>query len=358
MALSSPARAFLWGDGLTVAGQDLRLQTTSAMLASTMAGGSTGIQARQGVRPSGLVGGGALLVSASSGMSLTVASGMAFVQGTTAANSGMYTASLDTTATITVATSDPTNPRIDNVLVQITDLGSSSSTAVVTLQTGTPAPSPTPPALPANSLLLATVAVAASTSTIVAGNITDARVFTVAQGGILPVASLAPGGAMIGSNGQFAYSTTTRRLVVADGAGNARQVQTGAFGAQSATVASGVATVGATASLLSAPAVTVDGNTELVIYASWGSAAPGASTAIGDFVQIFVFMDGAGGLGASAGTLLKAESTNLNASDGGNMMVWTTPSAGSHTFSIAAQSTGHAFTLNGLFIRVAPSLQQ
>lgn len=355
MGLSVNARAGLWLDGVTAAAQDLRLEATGALLSGSIPSGSTGISARQGVRHSAYA---PLLVQASSGMNISVNAGVAFVQGTTASNSGMYTAMLDTTSTITVATSDPTNPRIDNVIVQITDVGSSSSTTVITLQTGTPAPSPVAPALPANSLLLATVAVAASTSTIVAGNITDGRVFTVGLGGILPVVNMSPGTTAIGTNGQYIHDIGPGRLRVNRGNGVVEQPRIAAFAAVSNTAASGVATVGSIATMVTSPSVTVDGQTELMVYASWSAVTPGASTAIGDFVQIFVYMDGAGGLGSSAGTLLKAESTNLNASDGGQMLVWTTPGSGSHTFSIVAQSTGHAFTLNTLFIRVQPSLAQ
>lgn len=357
MGLSVNARAFLWGDGLAVSGQDLRLQMTAALLASTMPNGSTGIAARAGVRPSGPPSADSLAVKASSGMNITVNAGMAFVQGSTAANSGIYTVDLDTTSTITVATADPTNPRIDNVIVQVTDLGTSGSTAVITLQTGTPAPSPSAPALPANSLLLATVAVAANTTTIVSGNITDGRQFTVAQGGIVPVSSLAPGAAMVATNGQYAHEYSTGRLRVGDGFGFARQPKIAAFGAVTAT-GSGTAAVGSFSTIATTASITTDGSTEVMIYASWGSLTPGSGTATGDFCNLAIYMDGAGGLGPSAITVVKAESTNLNATDGGNLQAWVTPGSGTHTFSLVAESTGHAFTVNSGFIRVAPSLQQ
>jgi|SRR5882672_1913316 len=184
MATSVNARNDVWMDGVTVAGQDLRLQQASATLLGASSSGSTGIATRAGVRP-GL--GSPLLVSASSGMNITVNAGTAFVQGTASATAGIYTACLDTTATLTVTASDPANPRIDNVIAQVVDNGNATSTTTINIQAGTPASSPVAPTLPSNSLLLATIAVGALAASIVAGNITDKRVFTVASGGILPV---------------------------------------------------------------------------------------------------------------------------------------------------------------------------
>src|SRR3954464_435191 len=173
---STPMRNFAWGDGLALNGQGLRLQQGSALLTGASPSGSTGIAARPGVRYGT---GDPLKIATSSGMTLAVNAGIAWVQGSASATAGMYTCCLDTASTVILATSDPTNPRIDNIIAQVTDHGDGPSTAVVTPQTGTPAASPVAPTLPANSLLLATVAVAASTSSIVAGNITDKRVWTV-----------------------------------------------------------------------------------------------------------------------------------------------------------------------------------
>src|SRR4051812_10378072 len=109
-----------WMDGVQVNAQDLRLQAVSAHLTGASPSGSTGIAARPGVRYGT---GSPLLVAAASGMNVTVNAGVAFVQGSTSATAGMHTGCLDTTATLTVTTSDPTNPRIDNVIVQVTDVG-------------------------------------------------------------------------------------------------------------------------------------------------------------------------------------------------------------------------------------------
>ncbi len=348
MALGVNARAGAFLDGVAVAAQDLRLQEHSAHLTGASPSGTTGIAARPGVRP-GL--GSPLLVQASSGMNITVNAGVAHVQGTASANAGMYTACLDATATITVATSDPTNPRIDNVIAQVTDVGTSSSTTVLTLQTGTPAPSPVAPALPANSLLLATVAVAANTSTIVAGNITDKRVYTVAAGGIVPMDT---SGGLTGQAGLYAHDTVTGRLRASDGSGNARQPKINAFAAVSNTVASATALTSGYTNMVSVT-VTVDGATEVMIFCSWPAIVPASGVAVGDYLETVPTIDG-GAVGNV--NITRMDSTSLNVADGGCIFGWTTPGAGSHTFALSASAIGHNFTIQNPYIRVAPSLQQ
>lgn len=82
--------------------------------------------------------------------------------------------------TLTVATANATNPRIDLVYAQVidtvaTDTGTSSS--VIGIVTGTASGSPAVPPLPTNGVCipLAQVAVAANATTIVSANITDVR---------------------------------------------------------------------------------------------------------------------------------------------------------------------------------------
>jgi hypothetical protein len=93
---------------------------------------------------------------------------------------GTYTCYNDATDTLTITTADPTNPRIDRVVVTVNDAYYTGSLNNVVLQVlaGTPAGSPTAPATPANSISLATIAVAAGALSISSGNITDTRVLT------------------------------------------------------------------------------------------------------------------------------------------------------------------------------------
>jgi hypothetical protein len=130
----------------------------------------------------GIVTSGSFEVTANSpvGMSVLVASGWAAIVGTTQANMGTYTCYNDATDTLTITTADPTNPRIDRVVVTVNDAYYTGATnnVVLSVLAGTPAGSPTAPATPANSISLATIAVAAGALSIGSGDITDTRVLT------------------------------------------------------------------------------------------------------------------------------------------------------------------------------------
>ena len=128
----------------------------------------------------GIIKSNSLEVTANSpaGMSVRVASGWAAIVGTTQANMGTYIGYNDAQVTLTVTAADPTNPRIDLVCMTVNDSYYSGSTNNVAFQViaGTPAGSPVAPATPANSISLATVAVAAGALSITSGDITDTRV--------------------------------------------------------------------------------------------------------------------------------------------------------------------------------------
>jgi hypothetical protein len=128
----------------------------------------------------GIINSSSLAVTANSpaGMSVRVASGWAAIVGTTTINMGVYTAYNDASVTLTVTTANPTNPRIDLVCMTVRDAYYAGADNDVILQViaGTPAGSPVAPALPANSISLATIAVGAAVTQINSGNITDTRV--------------------------------------------------------------------------------------------------------------------------------------------------------------------------------------
>jgi hypothetical protein len=128
----------------------------------------------------GIIGSASMAITPNSpaGMSVRVATGWAAVVGTTQPNMGVYTAYNDATTVLTVTTADPTNPRIDRVVMTIRDAYYTGAFNDVIYQVlaGTPAGSPTAPATPANSISLATIAVGAGVTSITAGNITDTRV--------------------------------------------------------------------------------------------------------------------------------------------------------------------------------------
>lgn len=118
-------------------------------------------------------------------MSVNVAAGQAFIRGTESNLQGVYNVVNNATKNLTIATSDPTNPRRDLIIAQVRDAGGgysgSSNDWRLTVVTGTPAASPADPSLTAypNALVLARVAVGAGVSSIVTANIADLR--TVAR---------------------------------------------------------------------------------------------------------------------------------------------------------------------------------
>ena len=112
------------------------------------------------------------------GMSVQVAAGHALIAGTQTASQGFYIAYNDGATTIAIATANPTNPRIDRIVVAVQDAyygGTANNQVIFQAVTGTPASSPVAPAAPDNSITLAYVAVAAGATSITNANITDQR---------------------------------------------------------------------------------------------------------------------------------------------------------------------------------------
>jgi len=112
-----------------------------------------------------------LAVSASSpaGMSVSLATGWAWLQG--------YWYQNDAALALAIGAANPTLPRIDRIILRLDVLSGRTIAAVVLA--GTPAASPAAPALTQTTdtweISLAQVAVAAGATSIVAGNITDER---------------------------------------------------------------------------------------------------------------------------------------------------------------------------------------
>lgn len=127
----------------------------------------------------GVVGTGDFAVSAfgTPNMTVNVAAGYAVIAGTSSANQGLYRVFNDATVNIAIAAADPTNPRIDLIVLTINDAFYSGATnnAVIQRVAGTPAASPSAPATPASSIVLAQIAVAANVVSITNANITDKR---------------------------------------------------------------------------------------------------------------------------------------------------------------------------------------
>jgi hypothetical protein len=161
----------------------------------------------------GIIGSSYLAVTQNSpdGMSVRVAAGWAAIVGTTQANMGTYVSYNDALTTLTVTTADPTNPRIDRVVVTVRDAYYTGAFNDVIFQVlaGTPASSPTAPAVPANSISLATIAVGAAVTQINTANITDTRTEVTTN---LPVGDITGVTAGTGLSGGGSSGTVTLNL--------------------------------------------------------------------------------------------------------------------------------------------------
>ena len=153
------------------------------------------------------------------GLSILVASGWAAVVGTVQANMGTYVGYNDGTVVLSITTADPTNPRIDLVCLTVNDAyyTGALNNAVLQVVAGTPAGSPVAPALPANSISLATVAVGAGATAITNANITDTRVLVTTN---IPevgdISSVTAGTGLSGGGTSGAVTLSINTAVTAD----------------------------------------------------------------------------------------------------------------------------------------------
>lgn len=335
MTLSQQIRTPSYGDGLTYAGQDLRLITALLLDAlGSSSGNALGIGT--GVRDAT---GNPLKVAVASGLSVTVNAGAAAIQGSAALNAGAYTAVSDSTVTLTCSAADTVNPRIDSVCVTVTDLGSSSSNAVVQIITGTPASSPSAPALPSNSVLLCNITVAANATTLSSGNLSDQRQFIAANGAIKPVlnSGLYP---TVGGSSMYFHDLALGRLKRLNSSGVVVAPSTVAFAP--VTAASGNATANSTTLVNACSAtVTVDGNTTVKLTVSWKYINTSSTTAGNGCV-----ISATRGSTVFAQTIKYARMAN-DTLDGGGITWFDTPAAGTYTYNIGISTQGAGtFTLN------------
>jgi hypothetical protein len=153
------------------------------------------------------------------GLSILVSSGWAAIVGTTQANMGTYVGYNDATVVLSITTADPTNPRIDRVCLTVNDAyyTGALNNAVLQVVAGTPAGSPVAPALPANSISLATVAVGAGATAITNANITDTRVMVTTN---IPesgdISSVTAGTGLSGGGSSGAVTLSINTAVTAD----------------------------------------------------------------------------------------------------------------------------------------------
>lgn len=159
----------------------------------------------------GIIGSSSLLVTGTSGLGLSVASGWAAILANAASTYGVYVIYNDAANALTIPAYAVTNPRIDRIVATVNDsaipYGSGDSVSF-SIIAGTEAVSPTAPATPNNSISLATVLVPVGSGAI---TITDTRTF-VTSNSFLPLGGGTVSGATTFSAGITTSAATTELL--------------------------------------------------------------------------------------------------------------------------------------------------
>lgn len=213
------------------------------------AASNAALRIRQGVHPS-LGSRFTVQQAGSPNMSVDVLNGFAMVAGTEVNAQAAYSCLSDTTKNVTIAASNPSNPRIDIIVLKVQDSfysGATDSWSIVAV-TGTAAGSPVAPAAPANSMIIANIAVGASVTSITNANITDTRPFYASVGGLVPVANQTERDALADLyDGYAVWRKDTKNIEVYNGSAFLSYTTKGAAGVSNqATTAGSDTTVSAT----------------------------------------------------------------------------------------------------------------
>lgn len=154
-------------------------------------------------------------------MGVLVSAGRAWIPGTNVANvsgkkwgdQGMYFLTNDAPYTVSLAASDPTNPRIDVIYVAVQDAAytGTNNQPVIAVATGVPVSGAAYPAnaagIPVNALAVAWVYVAANASVVLNSNITDLAASAIGPTGWRPLTTT------FNNSGLANLSSTGSRLV-------------------------------------------------------------------------------------------------------------------------------------------------
>ena len=158
----------------------------------------------------GIISSSSLEVTANSpvGMSVVVADGWAAIIGTIQPDMGAYVIYNDASVTLTITTANPTNPRIDLICATVNDsyYSGASDNVVFQVIAGTPGGSPVAPSLPANSIALAQVTVAAGALSISSGDIADSRTLVTTNFPIGDITSVTAGAGLTGGGSSGAIT--------------------------------------------------------------------------------------------------------------------------------------------------------
>lgn len=184
-----------------------------AAIGSGMAPSGAGLTWRGGVRGAADM---KVAAQGSPNMTVAVAAGLAFVLGTQNAFQGLYTVPNDASVNVTITAAHATLVRWDLIVVRVQDqfYSGASNTATIEVVTGTASASPTDPALPANSLVIGRVRVAAAATSITNAMIDDIRTWTASLGGyVLCLSTNRP----TASDGLAIYEIDTDRAYIYNG---------------------------------------------------------------------------------------------------------------------------------------------
>lgn len=190
---------------------------------------STPMRIRQGVRPSYTQQQLKCRAAPTPNMTVIVSAGFAYIDNHDSGGAGTYVCANDSDVTLTIAPAGGAGQfRRDCVVASVYDQETAGSVSEWRLEViqGTYAASAgaaVRPSLPPNAQILADVTVAPSQTSVAAGQIIDIRQFSVALGGILPVASNNAPNRL--HPGQVLYLTDTDVLEVGQLAGTKRQVR-------------------------------------------------------------------------------------------------------------------------------------
>lgn len=325
----------LWMDGETFNA----LLGRQAHVAGTFLNQLGAAQVIGGVLPSG----GGLNVTAPGGMTVSCNSGYCIIPSSSGSSFGGYQCSaMASTTGLTIATSDPVNPRIDLVCATVSDVGTSASLWELQVITGTPAASPSAPATPANSIALAQVTVPASASSISSGNIADVRTFVACQGGIVPVRNLSSAlSAIQGYEGLYVHDRSTKRLARIDATNALKQAILFPWTPVIAFSALDVHSISTETTIVSAT-ITTDGATDIEIFARY----VGISIATGAAQQVFANFNlniDAARVAQVATPSMDANAIALNTAFGGGTIHHVTSGAGGDTPSAATHTVSLSF---------------
>lgn len=341
MATSVTLGPALWQDGPTYNGEIARQMGVAA---NWFCGGTVDALAVRGGVISNSTG--SLQVLPVSGMNIKVASGFAIVPSSSSNINAGYQIGTMASVGLTVATADATNPRVDLVVIGVNDTGDSTGAGFIEIVTGTPAASPVAPSLPANSLSLGTIKVAANSTSVASTNITDTRVYTSAAGGVIPWPTLT--GIPAGHPGLIAFDTANSRFFHND-ANGADQLAVLPWKPVYMTVNSplslsvGDGTPGSSTQIGTALTVTTDGHTDIKVTVHQpGIYSTNASVGGYNQYNFSVYIDGNQlcGYHMSCDNSQVISTGGQSAIQGGGTVVYSTssasgdtPSAGSHTIT-------------------------